>query len=234
VDISSLDLEEIARSCIQESERYFRGRANDPRFCFELFRRAFVKHDQTAWEHLYRIYQPLIYKWINSHPAFEDSREEVDYFANRTFDKVWSSITPAKFSNFKELNALLSYIKMCVGSVILDHIRTKEKMDLEALEDTDTGGLHTTDSAVENQVIDLLGAKELWQRIKACLSDRQEYIVVYACFVLDLKPREILLQFPGVYADIGEVYRNKENVMDKLRRNSELTKLLGEISVETG
>jgi DNA-directed RNA polymerase specialized sigma24 family protein len=234
VDISDLDLEEIARSCVQESARFFRGQVNDPRFCFELFRRAFVQRDQTAWEHLYRTYRPLVSKWINSHPAFEDSGEELDYFANRTFDKIWYSITPAKFSNFKELSALLGYLKMCTGSVIIDHTRSKEKLTLEELEDSIASEPEAKEPDVEDLAIAHQESKLLWQRIKECLSDRQEYIVVYACFVLDLKPREILLQFPGLFADVGEVYRNKENVMDKLRRNSELIKLLGDVSVKTG
>jgi len=232
--MSDQDIEEVAHSCVRESERYFRGQANDPRFCFELFRRAFVHRDQIAWEHLYRTYQPLVFKWINNHPAFEDSGEEVDYFANRTFDKIWFSISPAKFSNFKELNALLGYLKMCVGSVILDHVRNKAKLKLETLEDSNESEPNFQYPTVEDQTINHIEAKELWKRIKECLSDRQEYTVVYACFLLDLKPREILIQFPLLFADIGEVYRIKENVMDKLRRNSELIKFLGIYSVETG
>jgi hypothetical protein len=110
VDTSVLDLDEVANRCAQESQRFFRGLLNDPRFCFELFRRAFVQRDPLAWEHLYHTYRPLVCRWINSHPAFEDSGEELDYFANRVFDKIWGSITPQKFANFKELSALLGYL----------------------------------------------------------------------------------------------------------------------------
>lgn len=233
MDISGLDLEEVVRSCVCESERYFRGQANDPGFCFELFRRAFVQRDQLAWEHLYRTYRPLVAKWINCHPAFEESGEELDYFANRTFDKIWCSITPAKFSNFIELSALLGYLKMCVGSVILDHIRNKERGNLEELEDITERQVEPRDADVEEQAMAHMEAKALWQRIKQCLSNRQEHAVVYACFVLDMKPRDILSQYPGLFADVSEVYRVKENVMDKLRRNCELSKLLSGVSVET-
>jgi hypothetical protein len=234
VEISALDLEEVARSCVQESARYFHGLSSDPRFCFELFRRAFVQRDQIAWEHLYRTYQPLVYKWINSHPAFEASGEELDYFTNRTFDKIWFSVTPAKFNNFKELSALLGYLKMCAGSVIIDHARQREKASLDDLEDAADRAAEHRQPDLEDMTIAHLESIELWESIKKCLADRQEYVVVYACFVLDLKPREILVQFPGVFKDIEEVYRSKENVISKLRRNSELIKLLGGVSVKTG
>jgi hypothetical protein len=50
---------------------------------------------------------------------------------------------------------------------------------------------------------------------------------VYASFALGLKPREIYARSGGLFDDVKEVYRVKENVLARLRRDPELKKILG-------
>jgi hypothetical protein len=51
---------------------------------------------------------------------------------------------------------------------------------------------------------------------------------VYGSFVLALKPRELYAQFREAVRDVNEVYRVKENVLARLRRDAEFEQLLGQ------
>ncbi len=240
-----LDLEELRRRCAQESERYFRGQSNDPSYCFELFRRAFVDQEQDAWECIYTIYKPLVARWVVSNQWFVKSGEEVQYFVNCAFEKMWSTIKPDKFTRFSEVRALLRYLKMCVGSVIIDHVRTKERLNLAELgEDEELKllaidalpGEVMTDQAcmpVEELTLDRFDVKTLWEVIREALSSPGEYEVVYASFVLGLKPREILDLYPESFSDIHQIYQMKENLLTKLSKDTALSKFFREFSGKT-
>jgi hypothetical protein len=43
-----------------------------------------------------------------------------------------------------------------------------------------------------------------------------------------LKPRELCDHYAGKFSDVEEVYRIKQNVLARLRRDAEFRKLLGE------
>jgi hypothetical protein len=234
VDVHKLGLSELRQRCAEESGHYFHGQRDDTRFCYELFRRAFVENDQLAWDHLYNVYKPLIVGWVTSSPAFPGSGEEIGYFVNRAVEKMWSSISADKFSRFGELSALLRYLKMCVGSVVIDHVRMRERMKLEELDETPNRTPQVEGPSVEEQVGSQFDANMLWDLIHSLVTDRREKYVILGSFVYNLKPREILTQYPGEFTDVKQIYRIKENLIARLRRNPELIKSLSEYVGETG
>ncbi len=227
-DPQLLTLAGIAHRCAQETERFFQRQSHDPRYCFELFRRAILEHDQLAWELIDTQYQPLVAGWVQHHPAFDVSGEEVQYFVNRTFEKLWGALTPEKFSRFSDLQPLLRYLKMCVHSVIVDHNRSAEQLawDNQA-EESDIESM-TDGPAMEDQVLDQMVQHQLWGWINARLNDEKERLVVYGSFTLALKPGDLYGQFQTMFSDVDEVYRIKQNILARLRRDSEFKKLLGE------
>lgn len=221
-DLDSLNLESLRSRCGEESKRYFQRKEHDPRFCFEIFRRAILDQDGEAWECVYRQYQPLVAGWVERHSQFHLLDEDKDYFVNLAFEKMWASVTPSKFARFADLNALLGYLKMCVGSAIIDHGRMLARRKLEELvEQADTEIQDDLPSA-EEQVINRFQYQELWNQVKALISDPKEYHVLYGSFVLDLKPREIVENYPEDFKTVRDVYRVKENLLERLRRNREL------------
>lgn len=200
---------------------------HDPAFCYELFRRAIVEGDQNAHDCLYQQYQPLVAGWVERHSGFPGSGEEVQYFVNRAFEKLWNAITPEKFSRFPDLKSLLRYLKLCVHSVVVDHGRARrgftmdeEPMELAAL------GISTTDN-VEADAIAKAQQRDFWRLITERLNDEQERLVIYGSFVLALKPRELQIKYNSTFSDVKDVYRVKQNVLDRLRRDSELKQILG-------
>lgn len=227
-DLQLLTLTSIAHRCARETELFFQRQSDDTRYCFELFRRAIVELCQRAWEFVYDQYHPLVAGWVERHSAFPDSGEEVQYFVNRAFEKMWAALTPEKFGRFPNLKSLLRYLKMCVHSVILDQVRKAERsaVDMEAESLAAENGSNAPN--VESQTLARMQRQEFWDEIQVRLRNEKERLVVYGSFVLALKPRELYSHSQEMFRDVAEVYRVKENVLARLRRDADLKKLLGQ------
>jgi DNA-directed RNA polymerase specialized sigma24 family protein len=226
-DLPSLSLSGIQHRCAEESERFFRRQNYDPRFCFELFRRAVLEHDQRAWEMIHHQYHPLVLNWVQRHSLLSAVDEEAAYFANRAFEKMWGVLSPQKFNQFPDLKSILRYLQMCVHSVIVDYARRGEQTIL--LEDSEREPVVLHDprqSSLEEKVFTRRQATELWQWINEHLKDDKERAVIYGSFVLDLKPAEMLETYTHLFRDVREIYTTKENVLARLRRDSSLKELV--------
>ena len=121
-DLQTFALGGIAHRCTEETALFFAHRPHDPRYCYELFRRAILLRNQRAWELIYAEYQPLAAGWINRHSGFPASGEETQYFVNRAFEKMWQAVTPDRFNQFPDLQSLLRYLQMCAHSAIMDRL----------------------------------------------------------------------------------------------------------------
>lgn len=226
INVQQLRLENIAEQCAKESTQFFQRLSYDPRYCFELLRRALEERNHLAWQFVYRQYEALVLSWVVRHSAFATSGEEVDHFVNGAFEKFWLAIPPERFQNFTDLKALLRYLQMCVHSVISDHTRQAEQRMLSTQPLLIDGITNQPDIATS--IVDQAQGDALWQWIDARLHNERERQVIYASFVLSLKPREVYQQFPDHFRDVSEVYRVKENVLERLRRDPELRRLFGE------
>jgi hypothetical protein len=227
-DVRLLTLAGVAHRCARETRLFFQDRRYDPRYCFELFRRAIAERDERAWELVYAQYCALVAGWVKRHSAFPESGEEPQYFVNRAFEKMWGALTHEKFGHFVNLRSLLRYLQMCVHSVILDHVRLTERSVADVQPEALAAGRTTEDPIVEDLALDRLHRQEFWRAIDSRLSDEQERRVVYGSFVLALKPRDLCAQFRETFRDVREVYRVKERVLARLRRDPELEKFFRE------
>jgi len=227
VNATELTLAGVAHRCAQETELFFQHQAYDPRYCFELFRRAILERDPRAWQHVYTQYWPLVMSWVDRHPSFAATGEEAQYFVNRAFEKMWLAVTPDRFACFPDLKSLLRYLQMCVHSVVLDQARAAWPLPMEVeAEGLPSQGCESG-LAVENQALAQVQRRELWEQISRRLHNDKERRVLYGSFVLALKPRELCAKFPGTFRDVDEVYSVKQNVLDRLRRDAELMRFLG-------
>ena len=215
--LDSLSLSGLAHRCRQESEHYFRGQPNDTAYCYELFRRAMVERSQGAWAYLYEQYTPLVAGWVERHSGYASSGEDVGYFVNRAFEKMWSAIPAAKFARFPDLKSLLRYLQLCVHSVIIDHIRAEEVTSLEEPTIILAG--------VEEPIIDAIQQEAFWQELRRRLHDEREVQLLYYRYGLGFKPRQVCEFFPTEFPDINEVYSLTQNILARLRRDDELHQL---------
>jgi hypothetical protein len=225
-----IPLSELSRLCAEETNKYYNQQAHDPRYCFELFRRAISDASEQAWERVYSVYQSLVTRWVRRHPSFVAVEEEAQYFVNRAFEKMWSAVTAEKWSNFPDLAALLRYLQMCVNGVIVDFGRQKElAKELSQLDVVESSPEPAAlESAVERGITAAESRRAIWQTVSRQLKDEQEQRLIYGSFVLALKPRELVARYPETFVDANEVYRVKENVLNRLRRSVELNELLRE------
>lgn len=218
-------LADLADWCAHQTELYFQHQTHDPRYCFELFRRAIGEQDQPAWDRICLQYQALVAGWVRQHSRFEASGEELQYFVNGAFGKIAVSLTPEKFGGFSDIGSLLRYLKMCVHSVIMDYIRLTEQERFAPLEDASEEG--SSDPSPEEQATDRSEQQALWELIHSRLQDQKERAAIYGSFVLALKPQELFELYRNVFSDIDEIYRVKQNIISRLRRDPEFKKFLG-------
>ena len=225
-ELQQMAVAELAQRCAQETDRYLHKQSHDSSYCFELFRRAIQKADQAAWDVICAQYQPLVSRWVRRHTGFQDTGEEIQYFVNGAFGKLYNTITALKFDGFSGIGSLLQYLKLCVYSLITDYIRSAEQVRLYPIEDIPDSP--SPDPSVEEQEMKRTYQQAFWEWINAWLNDDKERAVVYGSFVLALKPQEVYNLFPNRFLDVDEVYRVKQNVISRLRRNPEFRKFLGE------
>lgn len=225
--VQQLSLSGLRHRCAEESDRFFRRQPYDPWFCFELFRRAILEQDERAWQMLYRQYRPLVTGWVERNATYARFNEQADYFVNRAFEKFWTAVSPDKFTDFSDLKSLLRYLQMCVHSVVIDYARRAERARL--LDDEDEERLETVETSEidpEAHALERMQNVELWRWIAERLNDDRERLLLYASFVLAMKPSEVLESYPKHFEDIREVYTAKENMMARLRRDEELQQRL--------
>jgi hypothetical protein len=220
-----LSLEVVKQSCADESERYRRQQAFDPSYCLELLRRALVLADQQAWAYVYQQYAEQVARWVRAHPAFLQCREEVAYFVNGAFSRFAQAVTPEKFQHFKGLSEVLQYLKLCVGSTILDYVRAQEPKESVAL---NLWMAQTPKGLLENVVEKRQYTQSLWQKIESHLKSPEEKLLIECVFVLDIKPGQMAEQYPHLFPDAQRVYRVLENILKRLRRDTELRLWLGQ------
>ena len=102
--------------------------------------------------------------------------------------------------------------------------RTSQHVSIEELQVAIKANL----PAPEDEVVDKLDSQWFWSWISQKLNDQKERLVMQGIFVLALKPRELCDYYEKIFTDVEEVYRIKQNVLARLRRDEEFRKFLGE------
>jgi hypothetical protein len=225
MDPQYLSLPDLIQRCEHETKLYFRRQEHDSRYCFELFRRAIQGGDQSIWGNIYSCYSGLVASWVKQHPGFESSGEPIEYFVNGAFGKLAVTLKRERFQGFSGIGFVLSYLKLCVHSVIVDYQRAADRTSSDPWE----GGREKTspEPSPEQQVMERSGRQEIWERVNQRLHNEKERVVLRGLFVYDLKPRELYDQFPAMFKDVDEIYTIKQNILARLRRDPEIRKLLG-------
>ena len=220
---SALPVEELAGRCREEAAGYRRGTAEPGDCGYELLRRAVCEADQAAWAAAVAQYRGLVLAWAHQHPAFGATDEDDDYWVNRTFERFWAAVPPERFRAFPGLPALLSYLKLCVGSVVVDDARRRTAgFELRGWQVAGLAG----GAAGEEAVLGELAGRELWRAVEGEVRDEAERLVAHLCLVLDLKPREVYARHPDRFASVADVYRVKRNLLDRLVRNPAIRRFL--------
>src|SRR5690349_4903477 len=217
-----LSINELARCCSEETNKFLKQSVSSDRFCLELFRRAITNHDDDAWACIYQQYAPLVLTWVNQHQSAAPllGQDGSGPLVNAAFAKFSQALTPAKMGNFDSLAAVLKYLKMCVHSVIADEVRSRQARQYEETLDSIEHEPATDDPA--DDVVSNISAQGLWQVIQEELNGEDERVLIYLAYVHGMKPSEISSQHRRLFPSVEDVYRIKRNVLERLRRNRRL------------
>jgi DNA-directed RNA polymerase specialized sigma24 family protein len=206
-----MDVGELARGCREETSRYLRGESFSEHACFELFRRAVVERDDAAWECVYAQYAALARIWLNAGMDEDDG-------VNAAFERFWRAVDAEKFSRFGSLAAVLSYLKMCVRTTVLDYVRAQSRS--AAAIDLDAIPAISAQAHGQAAVGDRMDAADLWRQVGEIVQDERERRLVYLSYVVGLSPREIHARHAHEFPRMEDIYRIKRGALDRLRRSA--------------
>jgi DNA-directed RNA polymerase specialized sigma24 family protein len=189
--------------------------------------RALAHRDQDSWEGVWVDWRPRVTAWVRRHPQYRYTGEEVGYFVNRAFEKLWRALDGPKLEQFANPAQLIQYFKLCVHSVILDELRgmPSEAVFVAASAD-DLATVPSPASDVEEDALTRVRRRELWSTVSDHARTEEERVLVMAGLVRGLPPREIATRYPGLFGDVHEVYRVKRNLMERLSRDQRLRDFL--------
>lgn len=187
---------------------------------YELFRHAIMNRDEDAWAESTTRYRPLLVAWAVYCSARMTIVEHCDDIADQALARAWKAISPARFTQFHNLAALLAYLRTCVTAVVIDYVRAQSAVE-RALQRLEVAAVATP----EQLVIEKISRVELWRLVSQVIETEQERVILVESFLLDLPPRAILTRHPTQFADITAVYNAKRNLLGRLQRNRDLQEL---------
>lgn len=229
-----LSIASLAVQCQQETSKYYRTNMSDDRFCFELFRRALGERIEEAWEYIFLQYMPLVRGWVGKNPQFRLTGEEREFFVNRAFEQFWRAVHGEKFrekfGDIGDLKEVLAYLKMCSWTAVGEHatrrVRTEEVADSD-LSEGERVTVSDTSQNPDRMVADAEEAAGIWQLVMDICKSEEERVVARCAFVYGMKPQAIYDEHRELFDSVQVVYRVKENLVARLRRDEGLKRMVG-------
>jgi hypothetical protein len=216
-EVRDLPLHELRSEAAALEQSHARGHARDDRAGLELFRRAIAERDEAARHAVVELYRGVLIAQAGRHVLRSLVTEDDGFCVDRAFERFWCATRSGRIQQFDDLASILKYLKLCLGSVLLDEARARRRRRWLSVDEVSTGGCVSADSAV--QVIGRLAVRELWQAISRELTDPNERLIAHLTFVAGLSPREILTRHPDKFENASDVYRTKRNMVERLRRS---------------
>jgi DNA-directed RNA polymerase specialized sigma24 family protein len=216
--LDSYSTPDLARACAEQASRR-KLPPREPDCCYELFRRALAPlPDQGAWQAILDQYHRLIRLWLGQY-AGDDTLQE-------TFARFWQAQTNAAepfVTRFPNLKSVLAYLKSCALTVRFRAARAeaRRRQLLEHLQDR----AQTGTASVRLDPHESAGREQDFKaQVLARLKGERERVVFESSYYDALPPREIYARHPGLFANVQEVSRVKENLLKRLRRDQDLRK----------
>jgi hypothetical protein len=220
-----MSLSELAQRYSQEMSKFRRQQACDDTYCLEIFRRALVEHNQSAWDILSSDFSESVRLWLRRHQYREVAlrhKSEQSYIDD-TFKRFWQWASNQELP-FSSLAGALRTLHLCLNSAIMDTLRAYSRPKEESL--PEMGTLNDLHLLIEDSYLE----QELWAAIGSILQNGREQRVIYLLYQSGLKPREMRQRCPGEFDNEQEIYRLTRNALDRLKRNA--TKLRWKLGEE--
>jgi hypothetical protein len=205
-------LSTLADHCSIELMRHRRKEPADDSYCLEILRRAIVQNVDQAWSMVQKCFSEIIRIWVRSHPSRDIAllHDTEENYVAQTFSRFWFAVRD-QGPEFATLNSALSYLHATLNGIIMDTMRVHFRSRDVPLPEPGLSQEPVVEESDDNQ--------NLWESLRNLLTDERERRVTYLLYYCGLKPREIVSRFPIEFANVKEVYRLNQNVIERLRRN---------------
>jgi DNA-directed RNA polymerase specialized sigma24 family protein len=216
-DISLQDMMtvELANHCMNEIKRFQRGEPSNDLYGIELFRRALKQLDPFAWEIVQRNFNDMMYSWMCQHPMrhIVSRFDSAENYVAQAFARFWQATAGNPKIEFATLAAILRYLRASLNGTILDALRAYSRpKEIPLPEPGSAEGLFGEEQD---------DSSELWEVMQSVLPDKRQQRVAYLLFHCHLKPRQIVQFCQDEFGDVGEIYRLRRNVFERLMRNAD-------------
>jgi DNA-directed RNA polymerase specialized sigma24 family protein len=222
-ELQQLSADAICSRCREETERYRRHEPHDDRYCFDMIRRAIVEQDQRCWVGMTEIYRDLVLGWCRRSGGDEAALADL---AADAWARFWQNYSVEKLNGaVRNTAAVLSYLKLCTRSVVLDEARRRDR--LVSLDQSHAENFNEIEgTAVVSSCVEPADQQAFWSLILRHLKDDRERLLVYLSYELDLTPAEIQRRYPELFPAVDDVYKGRRNILDRLGRSKNLTRWL--------
>jgi DNA-directed RNA polymerase specialized sigma24 family protein len=213
--LQDMSVMELADRCMNEIKRFQRGEPSNDLYGIELFHRALKQLDPLAWEVVQHRFSDVMYGWIYQHPMRHlasrfDSEEN---YVAQAFARFWQATAGNPKIEFMTLAAILRYLRASLNGTILDALRAYSRPREMPLPESGSAewlfGEEQDDS------------HEVWEAVQSVLPDKRQQRVAYLLFHCHLKPRQVVQFCQNEFSDVGEIYRLRRNIFERLLRNAD-------------
>ncbi len=215
-DIQSLPVNTLAEHCVVETQKFLdRKSGHDTRYCFEMFRRAFVENNQDAYTFISKHYSSLVSRWARERLPFAHSEQVLEECVNWAFASMFRTLSrPGAFDQFPSLERVISYMRSCAFSAAETENRKRRHSNTVELADQLSSG----EESPEKALIRAETSEKVRQIVLPLLKDEREQIVYECYFALDMPPRVIFQMNPTLFQNVKEVHRVKQIMLERLSR----------------
>jgi DNA-directed RNA polymerase specialized sigma24 family protein len=213
--LQGMSVAELADRCMDEIKRFQHGEASSDLYGVELFRRALKRLDSVAWEAVQQRFSEIMYGWMYQHPMRQvatrfDSEEN---YVAQAFARFWQATAGNQKIEFTTLAAIMRYLRASLNGTILDALRAYSRpREMPLPEPGAAEGLFGEEQD---------DSHELWEAIQSVLPDQRQQRVAYLLFHCQLKPRQVVQFCSDEFSDVGEIYRLRRNIFERLLRNAD-------------
>lgn len=187
---------------------------------YALFRSAIVDGSADAWNALHQQLNGLLIGWARGPCLRNECSESPEDIAAQAFGRAWAALSTADFSQFPTLSSLLAYLRRCVQATVIDARRA-----MTCRERLFQISPMPPEISPEQEVITRELSAEVWQLLISLNPSEQEWIVVYASYVLGWPPRQIWQRYRSRFASVEVIYSVKRNLLTRLARCERLRQL---------
>lgn len=210
-----MSLSELANRCASEISRYSHKEAYDDTYCLEIFRRALLLHDASAWELLQERFGPTVSSWVRRYPSREAAyrHDTEENYVALAFSRFWVASVNNQLE-FHSLAAALRFLHSCLNTAILDTFRGYSRSNFVPI--------HEPGSYEEPVSEDADDKREFWEAVMGLLPDPREKRVAYLLFYCGLKARGIVQHCPNEFSEVQEIYHLRRNILERLIRKKDI------------